>query len=135
MAEAKKHNPVPPPRSFDFICDTLLFRNVQRFTSEDTERLTDFVMKFQQLTGPVMAKGIEDTAFYIYNRLTSLNEVGGEPQRFGTTVAAFTARTRSAARLAGGDAVDIDPRYQAQRRCARADQRALGAARSNGARR
>ena len=38
-------------------------------------------MKFQQLTGPVMAKGVEDTAFYIYNRLVSLNEVGGEPGR------------------------------------------------------
>jgi (1->4)-alpha-D-glucan 1-alpha-D-glucosylmutase len=39
-----------------------------------------FVMKFQQLTGPVMAKGVEDTSFYIYNRLVSLNEVGGEPR-------------------------------------------------------
>src|SRR3712207_7139649 len=44
---------------------------------------TLFRSKFQQLTGPVMAKGIEDTVFYIYNRLTSLNEVGGEPARFG----------------------------------------------------
>ena len=42
-------------------------------------------MKFQQLTGPVMAKGVEDTAFYIYNRLVSLNEVGGEPDRFGVS--------------------------------------------------
>jgi (1->4)-alpha-D-glucan 1-alpha-D-glucosylmutase len=40
-------------------------------------------MKFQQCTGPIMAKGLEDTAFYIYNRLVALNEVGGEPQRFG----------------------------------------------------
>ncbi len=42
-----------------------------------------FAMKLQQLTGPVMAKGVEDTVFYIYNRLVSLNEVGGEPERFG----------------------------------------------------
>ena len=46
-------------------------------------------MHFQQLTGPVMAKSVEDTAFYRYLRLVSLNEVGGEPQHFGTSVAAF----------------------------------------------
>lgn len=46
-------------------------------------------MKFQQLTGPVMAKAVEDTAFYRYFRLVSLNEVGGEPHRFGTSPAAF----------------------------------------------
>ena len=40
--------------------------------------------RFQQTTGPVMAKGLEDTAFYVYNRLISLNEVGGEPEQFGT---------------------------------------------------
>ena len=40
-------------------------------------------MKLQQVTGPVMAKGLEDTVFYVYNRLVSLNEVGGEPERFG----------------------------------------------------
>jgi (1->4)-alpha-D-glucan 1-alpha-D-glucosylmutase len=56
---------------------------------EDHYRWRDFVMRFQQLTGPVMAKGLEDTAFYIYNRLVSLNEVGGEPERFGLPVAAF----------------------------------------------
>src|SRR5439155_13108752 len=42
-----------------------------------------FVGKFQQVTGPVMAKGLEDTAFYVYNRLLSLNDVGGDPARFG----------------------------------------------------
>ena len=46
-------------------------------------------MKFQQVTGPVMAKAIEDTAFYRYVRLVSLNEVGGEPSRFGVSAAAF----------------------------------------------
>jgi (1->4)-alpha-D-glucan 1-alpha-D-glucosylmutase len=47
------------------------------------ERL-DFVMRFQQFTGPLMAKGFEDTALYIYHRLISLNEVGGYPEHFGT---------------------------------------------------
>src|SRR5262249_14535509 len=42
-----------------------------------------FAAKFQQVTAPVAAKGVEDTAFYVYNRLVSLNEVGGEPDRFG----------------------------------------------------
>jgi (1->4)-alpha-D-glucan 1-alpha-D-glucosylmutase len=46
-------------------------------------------MHFQQLTGPVMAKAVEDTAFYRYNRLVSLNEVGGEPNQFGVTPSAF----------------------------------------------
>jgi (1->4)-alpha-D-glucan 1-alpha-D-glucosylmutase len=55
-------------------------------------------MKFQQYTGPVMAKGVEDTAFYRYNRLIWLNEVGGEPPRFGTTVAAFHRTNQDTAR-------------------------------------
>ena len=49
----------------------------------------EFVMKFQQLTGPVMAKGLEDTAFYNYNRFISLNDVGGSPERFGISVEDF----------------------------------------------
>jgi (1->4)-alpha-D-glucan 1-alpha-D-glucosylmutase len=48
-----------------------------------------FVMKFQQVTAAVMAKSLEDTAFYRYNRLVSLNEVGGNPAKFGTSVAEF----------------------------------------------
>ena len=53
------------------------------------ETLNDFVMLFQQTTGPAMAKGVEDTVFYRYNRLLSLNEVGGAPDRFGISPAAF----------------------------------------------
>ncbi|HEY1512532.1 MAG TPA: hypothetical protein VGF66_02185, partial [Gaiellaceae bacterium] len=49
----------------------------------------DFVVRFQQTTGPVMAKGVEDTAFYRYFRLAALNEVGGNPARFGVTVDEF----------------------------------------------
>jgi (1->4)-alpha-D-glucan 1-alpha-D-glucosylmutase len=61
---------------FDFFRDILLLR-----VRGDLE--TELVMGFQQLTGPVMAKGVEDTAFYCFNRLVSLNEVGGDPERFG----------------------------------------------------
>jgi (1->4)-alpha-D-glucan 1-alpha-D-glucosylmutase len=48
------------------------------------DRLRDPVRRFQQLTAPLMAKGYEDTALYVYNRLVSLNGVGGDPGRFGT---------------------------------------------------
>jgi (1->4)-alpha-D-glucan 1-alpha-D-glucosylmutase len=55
------------------------------------EMESDFVLRFQQLTGPVMAKGVEDTAFYCFSRLLALNEVGGDPGRFGTSPEAFHA--------------------------------------------
>src|SRR3954453_19167213 len=60
----------------------------------------EFVTRFQQTSPPVTAKGIEDTAFYRYNRLLALNEVGGEPARFGISVEAFHRAV--AARPAGG---------------------------------
>ncbi len=50
-----------------------------------------FTMRFQQFSGPLMAKGLEDTLFYVYNRLISLNEVGGDPGTFGVTVEEFHA--------------------------------------------
>ncbi|NYF79404.1 malto-oligosyltrehalose synthase [Granulicella arctica] len=53
------------------------------------KRETEFVMRFQQFTSPVMAKGVEDTAFYCYNRLTGLNEVGSDPGRNGVSVDEF----------------------------------------------
>ncbi|MCU1483725.1 MAG: malto-oligosyltrehalose synthase [Actinomycetia bacterium] len=49
----------------------------------------ELCLRFQQTTGPVMAKGVEDTTFYRFNRLASLNEVGGDPSRFGVDVATF----------------------------------------------
>ena len=52
-------------------------------------------MRFQQLTAPVMAKGLEDTAFYRYYPLASLNEVGGSPDRFGVSVSSFHRRNAS----------------------------------------
>jgi (1->4)-alpha-D-glucan 1-alpha-D-glucosylmutase len=51
----------------------------------------DFVMRFQQLSGPVMAKGVEDTVFYRYLRFVAVNEVGGAPHHLGTGVGAFHA--------------------------------------------
>jgi (1->4)-alpha-D-glucan 1-alpha-D-glucosylmutase len=79
---AKKERPEIDPGLFDFIRDILLLRIKGTMESE-------FVMRFQQFCGPAMAKGVEDTAFYNYNRLISLNEVGGDPGRFGVSVDQF----------------------------------------------
>lgn len=92
VEEAKRRNPRTAESIFDFIRDTLLLRNLNDFRVEDRYGLIEFVMRFQQVTGPVMAKGVEDTAFYVYNCLISLNEVGGDPGQFGTTVADFHRR-------------------------------------------
>jgi (1->4)-alpha-D-glucan 1-alpha-D-glucosylmutase len=71
----------------DLIHDALLLR--LEGPEEYRDLVVRFAMKFQQYTGPVMAKGTEDAALYVYNRLVSLNEVGGEPDRFGVSVLAF----------------------------------------------
>lgn len=89
VKEAKRRNPRTAEAVFDFVRDTLLLRNLDDFPEGDRQQLVDFVMKFQQITGPVMAKGLEDTAFYIHNRLVSLNEVGGSPETFGVSAADF----------------------------------------------
>ena len=89
VAEAKRRNPRTAEEIFDFVRDTLLLRNLQNFREEDQPALINWVMKFQQITGPVMAKGVEDTAFYVFNRLVSLNEVGGDPGHFGLAISDF----------------------------------------------
>ncbi len=82
VVRAKRRNPALSNLVFDFIRD-LLMNAPNNSSPLDWEMLRPFVMKFQQTTSPVTAKGVEDTAFYQYNRLISLNEVGGEPQHFG----------------------------------------------------
>ena len=67
---------------FDFIADVLSLRQRGRLESE-------FVLRFQQFTSPVMAKGVEDTAFYCFNRMVGLNEVGGTPASDGISVEQF----------------------------------------------
>jgi (1->4)-alpha-D-glucan 1-alpha-D-glucosylmutase len=89
IAQAKKRSPASDVSIFDFLRDVLLLLNFEGRKSEYRGQVLRFVMKFQQYTAPVMAKSLEDTSFYVYNRLVSLNEVGGDPRRFGTTVAAF----------------------------------------------
>ena len=84
ISRAIKKNPVMNESIFSFIKDVLLLRFYPGIDDKTEKEWLNFTMKFQQITGPVMAKGVEDTAFYIYNRLVSLNEVGGSPDRFGT---------------------------------------------------
>ncbi|WP_437783876.1 malto-oligosyltrehalose synthase [Sorangium sp. So ce1097] len=89
VALARRRNPTTEASIFTFVRSVLMLDSTDLFREEDRHLFCDFVMKFQQLTGPVMAKGLEDTSFYIYNRLVSLNEVGGEPERYGASVLAF----------------------------------------------
>jgi (1->4)-alpha-D-glucan 1-alpha-D-glucosylmutase len=64
---------------------------------------TEFALRFQQFTGPVMAKSLEDTAFYRYNRFIALNEVGGDPRQFGIGTTEFhEARSESQQRWPRG---------------------------------
>ena len=79
-------------------------------------------MRFQQTTPAVSAKGVEDTAFYRYLRLLALNEVGGDPERFGLPLAEFhAANLERAAPVPARPAGDLDPRHQALGRQPRAD--------------
>ena len=89
LAFAKRRNPATNISVFDFVRDVLLLRYPDTADAAYREDQRAFVQKFQQVTAPVTAKGVEDTAFYRYNRLVSLNEVGGEPERFGVPVEEF----------------------------------------------
>ncbi|MGE5193234.1 MAG: malto-oligosyltrehalose synthase, partial [Deltaproteobacteria bacterium] len=89
VARARRRNPATSRSIFDFVRDILLLRFPDNADEAARSAQRRFVGKFQQVTGPVMAKAVEDTAFYIYNRLVSLNEVGSDPEHFGTTPATF----------------------------------------------
>ncbi|HER63199.1 MAG TPA: malto-oligosyltrehalose synthase, partial [Desulfobacteraceae bacterium] len=89
VAEAAKRQRADDTLIYDFIKETLLLESDRRTDEVYRKANLDFVMKLQQYTGPVMAKGLEDTFCYIYNRLVSLNEVGGDPRRYGVSVSAF----------------------------------------------
>jgi (1->4)-alpha-D-glucan 1-alpha-D-glucosylmutase len=73
----------------NFIERFLLLDFAGHHSEEEKTNWTHFVMRFQQLTGPLMAKGFEDTTLYVYNRLLSLNDVGGDPERFGVELGEF----------------------------------------------
>lgn len=85
IARAKRRNGYMPAPVFDFLQDILLLRGSSDYGAPiyGYRKQLYFTLKFQQLTGPVMAKGLEDTICYVYNRFVSNNEVGGSPRAFG----------------------------------------------------
>ncbi|HEU4596057.1 MAG TPA: malto-oligosyltrehalose synthase [Pyrinomonadaceae bacterium] len=91
---AKRRNPATDASIFDFIASLLLLQDPKGVTREQRAERRDFVLRFQQLTSPVTAKGLEDTAFYRFYPLASLNEVGGEPAIIGIPVERFHERNR-----------------------------------------
>jgi (1->4)-alpha-D-glucan 1-alpha-D-glucosylmutase len=91
VREAARRSPATDPSVFHFVRDAVLQKYPDTFTQEDKAAQLRFAGKFQQVNAPTTAKGIEDTAFYIYNRLVSLNEVGGEPAHFGVSPAELHA--------------------------------------------
>ena len=94
---------------FDFLADILLARVAGGLEHE-------LAARFQQVSGPVMAKGVEDTAFYAFGRFVALNEVGGAPAHFGLSQAAFhQAVCRAPGAASARDAGHFDPRHQTQR--------------------
>jgi (1->4)-alpha-D-glucan 1-alpha-D-glucosylmutase len=89
VAQAKKQSPAADVSAFDFLRRILLLEGLEKESENYRRAVIDFAMRVQQYSAPVMAKGLEDTAFYSYHRLISLNEVGGDPRRFGLSTAAF----------------------------------------------
>ena len=82
ITKAKAQRTDVDPGLFDFIGDVLMLN--ERGTQED-----DFLLRFQQFTSPVTAKGVEDTALYCFNRMIGLNEVGGSPAKDGVAIEEF----------------------------------------------
>ncbi len=90
VTQARRFDPQLDPSVFDFLHALLLGKlSAQPRSGFSRSSVLRLAMKLQQYSGPVMAKGLEDTAFYRYNRFVALNEVGGEPDRFGISVGAF----------------------------------------------
>ena len=98
VAQARRYEDALDPALFDFLHQALSGELVARphsgFRHHSVLRLA---MRLQQYCGPVMAKGLEDTAFYRYNRFVALNEVGGNPAQFGTSIATFHKANRTRA--------------------------------------
>jgi (1->4)-alpha-D-glucan 1-alpha-D-glucosylmutase len=90
ITQARRQENAPDGSVFDFLHSLLTTDLIAEPRSGFSRHaVVRFAMKVQQYSGPVMAKGLEDTAFYRFNRLVSLNEVGGHPDHFGVSVAAF----------------------------------------------
>ncbi|BAY24794.1 malto-oligosyltrehalose synthase [Calothrix sp. NIES-2100] len=88
IRQAKEQAPLLQ-HEMDFIEKLMLLEFDDSLTQTEREQWLYFVMRMQQYTGPLMAKGVEDTTLYVYNQLLSLNEVGGNPSHFGISLGEF----------------------------------------------
>ncbi len=93
VEKARPHLPEDASDALELVRDLVLGRPAGRGprSPQDEARRAEFVVRFQQTCGPVMAKGVEDTAFYRWHRLVALNEVGGEPDHLGVPPEEFHA--------------------------------------------
>ena len=121
---AKRASTADETSVFDFI-GAILARRRTACPIASGRLCSEFVARFQQFTAPAMAKGMEDTSFYVYNRLVSLNEVGGDPRAFGIAVSAFHRASRRACQHCATNAMlaTVDARQQARRGRASEDRR------------
>jgi (1->4)-alpha-D-glucan 1-alpha-D-glucosylmutase len=94
---ARRASRVADPSVFDFVRSVLTLEAAPAGGAR-RRHIVEFAMRFQQFTAPVVAKGVEDTAFYRYHRLIALNEVGGDPRDFGFSLKAFHAASEDRAR-------------------------------------
>jgi (1->4)-alpha-D-glucan 1-alpha-D-glucosylmutase len=97
IAAARRRRAAAEGSVFDFVRAALLL-DLPGMGESQRRAMRAFVMKFQQITAPITAKGIEDTALYRFNRLISLNEVGGDPNNYGGGIRAFHADAEYRAR-------------------------------------
>ncbi|WP_083329140.1 malto-oligosyltrehalose synthase [Marinobacter salinus] len=89
ITQAKKRSPANDIQIFDFLEELITLGEVNRYSPRIRQEVVRFALRFQQYTAPVMAKGLEDTALYSYNRLVSMNDVGFDPRAFGVSVDTF----------------------------------------------
>lgn len=82
LEEARWRRPNLSPSALDFVRQVLLLADSDHLSPIQREARLGFVMRWQQFTGPIVAKGLEDTVFYAYTPLISLNEVGGDPRPY-----------------------------------------------------
>jgi (1->4)-alpha-D-glucan 1-alpha-D-glucosylmutase len=97
VSAARRASRIADPSVFDFVRGVLTLDAAPK-SGARRRQMVEFAMRFQQLTAPVVAKGVEDTAFYRYNRLIALNEVGNDPRDFGFSLKAFHAASEDRAR-------------------------------------
>lgn len=94
IAQAKQRSPAADTQIFTYIHALLTRSRCAELSASLRAQVVQFILRFQQYSAPVMAKGMEDTAGYVYNRLVSLNDVGFDPRRFGLSIKTFHSKNQ-----------------------------------------